>query len=707
MENLTGKQLGQYRIVSPLGEGGMAAVYKAYQPSMERYVALKILPRHLASDPEFHGRFEQEAKVVAKLQHVYILPVHDFGEEDGYAFIVMPYIETGTLSGVLQGEPLPLWRIWEVISQVGQALDYAHERGVVHRDIKPSNILIDETGNCLLTDFGIAKMIEGSVQFTRTGAIVGTPAYMSPEQIRGDSLDGRSDEYSLGIVLYEMATGRPPFRAETPPAIFVKHLHDPLPLPRDLNEDLPESLELVIVKCLAKDPAGRYRSMHQVVEALSKAMPGGPPIPMPTGSDDLVQAATLRGTGEDELSEAADGLRMRALPKEASSTSSDAGGSGEAQVLGGFPNMGGHPAPVDGTLDRRSARRLMWLGGAVVVAFIILFAAAVTGALLIARGEVVGQTALPTPTQRVTAAHRTATTASVILRSTATPLPMATEVPEASVQSWRQGRIVFSGRMNGTLAIYEMDLTAGASPRIIANPGRNEAFRGSSLSPDADRVAYYIYGARAEILSISGGEVVRTAEDCNSPTWAPDGTRLICGTHSGGGSRFLLVDASTGSRLSLLDPGVSGAVIPAWSPDASELVFAALGQQGSAVWRSDSNGQGAVLLTAGTGEHYAPSWSPDGSRIAFQSSAENETSQIWIMDRQGGNKRQVTHSTDGWSAAPAWSPDGRWLAFVSSQAGSIGADYGEIFVLSLDTGELAQLTSTGGQIYDWRVSWGS
>jgi serine/threonine-protein kinase len=273
MEDLTGKQLGQYRIVSPLGEGGMAAVYKAYQAVMDRYVALKILPRHFAADPQFVGRFEQEAKVIAKLQHVHILPVHDFGTEDGYTYIVMPYVETGTIAELLHGKPLPLKQIRKIITQVADALGHAHARGLVHRDVKPSNILIDEDGNSLLTDFGIAKMVEATIQFTQTGAILGTPAYMSPEQIKGETLDGRSDIYSLGVVMYEMATGRPPYRAETPPAIFVKHLHDPLPPPRSFNPELPQNLERVILKTLAKDQNDRYASVSEMSQAIQSAIP--------------------------------------------------------------------------------------------------------------------------------------------------------------------------------------------------------------------------------------------------------------------------------------------------------------------------------------------------------------------------------------------------------------------------------------------------
>ena len=277
MEDLSGRQLGPYRVLAPLGEGGMAAVYKAYQPGMERLVALKILPRHFASDPEFVGRFRQEARIIASLQHPHILPVHDFGEADGYTYIVMPFVETGTLADLLGGQPLPVDQIRNIISQVGDALDYAHSHGVVHRDVKPSNVLIDERGNCLLTDFGVAKIVEGSAQFTRTGAIIGTPAYMSPEQGLAQKLDSRSDIYALGVMLYEMATGDVPFNAETPMAIVMKQINAPLPLPHNINPALPEAIERVILKSLAKNPEDRFQTAQAMVEALIAASAAGPP----------------------------------------------------------------------------------------------------------------------------------------------------------------------------------------------------------------------------------------------------------------------------------------------------------------------------------------------------------------------------------------------------------------------------------------------
>ncbi len=273
MEDLSGRQLRPYHIVALLGEGGMAAVYKAYHPTMDRFVALKILAKHAAGDPQFAARFQQEARVLAHLQHPHILPVYDFGEADGYAYLAMPFIESGTLVSLMKSRPLPLSQVRRIVTQIGDALDYAHSHGLIHRDVKPSNVLLDARGNCLLTDFGIAKIMQSSLRLTPTDGLIGTPAYMSPEQGLGDVLDLRSDVYSLGIILYELTTGRPPYEAETPMAVVIKHIHDPLPAPGALNPELPPSLEQVILKALAKKREDRFASAGEFVQALKAAIP--------------------------------------------------------------------------------------------------------------------------------------------------------------------------------------------------------------------------------------------------------------------------------------------------------------------------------------------------------------------------------------------------------------------------------------------------
>jgi serine/threonine protein kinase/formylglycine-generating enzyme required for sulfatase activity len=266
-ETLTGHTLGHYQLLERLGRGGMATVYKAYQPGLDRYVAVKILPTYMARDSDFSARFRREARAIARLNHPNILPVYDFGQDKGLNYIVMRYVEAGTLKELL-GQPLDLRTTLDIISQVGGALDYAHQEGVIHRDVKPSNVLMDRGEWALLGDFGLARMMEASVRLTGTGVGVGTPTYMSPEQGQGTTVDARSDVYSLGIMLFEMLTGRVPYQAETPMAVVIKHLTAPLPLPRDANPSIPEAAERVIFKALAKDPADRYQTAGELVEAL-------------------------------------------------------------------------------------------------------------------------------------------------------------------------------------------------------------------------------------------------------------------------------------------------------------------------------------------------------------------------------------------------------------------------------------------------------
>ena len=273
MSDLIGKTIGQYQIVEQIGLGGMATVYKAYQPSIDRFVAVKILPQQLARDPNFVKRFQHEAKAIAALEHPHILPVHDFGTDGGHTYMVMRYVEGGTLTD-LMGQSLSYERVVQIVVNIARALDYAHREGVVHRDIKPSNILIDLHGEQLLTDFGIAKMVAGSgdTQLTSAGSILGTPAYMAPEQAEGKPVDGRTDIYALGVVLYELLTGRPPYQAETPLAIVLMHVNDPLPPPHTIKANIPEALERVVLKAMAKDPAQRFQTAADMEKALKQAL---------------------------------------------------------------------------------------------------------------------------------------------------------------------------------------------------------------------------------------------------------------------------------------------------------------------------------------------------------------------------------------------------------------------------------------------------
>lgn len=272
LNSLVGKSLGQFRIVEHIGAGGMASVFKAYQPTLDRYVAVKVLPAYHARDPIFVKRFTQEARSVAKLAHPNIVQIHDFGELDNITFIVMEYVESGTLKDRLKERPLTVPEAVDFVIQAAEGLGCAHSHGIIHRDVKPANMLLRKDSHLLLSDFGIAKILEGTVNLTRVGTGIGTPQYMSPEQGTGQPVDRRSDIYSLGIVLYHALTGRVPYSADSPLSITLKHLNDPLPIDNLRVKGVPQPIEQVLLKMTAKVPADRYQTTDELIEALTRAL---------------------------------------------------------------------------------------------------------------------------------------------------------------------------------------------------------------------------------------------------------------------------------------------------------------------------------------------------------------------------------------------------------------------------------------------------
>jgi ABC-type sugar transport system substrate-binding protein/tRNA A-37 threonylcarbamoyl transferase component Bud32 len=274
-----GRQFGEFRVEELIGEGAMAAVYRAYQASMNRSVALKIirLDHEMGHSSEFQKRFAQEAEMIARLEHLHILPVYSYGIDDNVAYLAMRWLRGGTLSERLRNGPLPLDQASHLFGQIAQGLGYAHSKGVIHRDLKPSNILLDDAGNAYLTDFGLAKLVEGSAHITKSGNIVGTPAYMAPEQLRGEPLDNRADLYSLGVILYHMAVGRLPFDVASSDIITViyQHLEKPPPRPSTIDPDIPPMVEAVILRSLEKDRDHRFDGAQEMADALNVALGRG------------------------------------------------------------------------------------------------------------------------------------------------------------------------------------------------------------------------------------------------------------------------------------------------------------------------------------------------------------------------------------------------------------------------------------------------
>jgi serine/threonine-protein kinase len=275
-QNLIGHTLGNYEIVEEIGKGGMGVVYKAVQPSLQRFVAIKVLRPPLTFDDQFVQRFQREALAAGHLRNPHIVTVLDVGQEHGLHYIVMEFLQGRTLGALIRqewgaGHALTLPRVATIVDQIASALDDAHQHGLVHRDVKPANIFVDDRDRVTLTDFGIAKAAAETERLTQTGVSIGTPEYMSPEQARGEEVDHRSDVYALGIVVYQMLTGRVPFQATTPLAVLYKQIHEPLPALSSVRPGLPLSLDRVLDQALAKEPEERYGSAGALAEAFNGA----------------------------------------------------------------------------------------------------------------------------------------------------------------------------------------------------------------------------------------------------------------------------------------------------------------------------------------------------------------------------------------------------------------------------------------------------
>lgn len=269
-----GQHIGQYEIRDKLGEGGMGAVYRAEQSAIGRSVAIKVLSTNFADDPESLDRFKREVDIIAQLEHPHVLPVYDFGQIDGSPYIVMRFMGGGSLLDRLRAGSVTPEQVLRLLDHIAEALDYAHAHDVIHRDLKPANVLIDEAGNAYLADFGLAKTMEGTRDLTRTGSILGTPAYMSPEQARGEKLDRRSDVYSFGVLAYQALSGQLPFIANSAMEFIDKHLHEAPSSILRYAPQYPQGVDDVLGGALAKDKTKRPSEASEVMRGLRAALAG-------------------------------------------------------------------------------------------------------------------------------------------------------------------------------------------------------------------------------------------------------------------------------------------------------------------------------------------------------------------------------------------------------------------------------------------------
>ena len=390
----------RYEITEQLGVGGMSAVYKAYDPNLKRVVAVKLIHSHLSRDAEFIRRFEVEATVVAGLRHPNIVQVYDFAHEGDLYYMVLEYVVGETLQGKLarlspDGRKLPVEEVIRLTLKICAAIDYAHKNSLIHRDIKPANIIINPDGEPVLMDFGIVKIVGGE-HHTATGKVIGTAQYMAPEQIHGERPDHRADIYSLGVLLFEMLSGQPPFQADSAPTVMLKHVNDPVPDILSLSHDTPPAFKAILEKALAKKPADRFQSAGDLGEAIRRvAAKISPPAPAPPPK--VVKPPEPRPPAPVQPE--------RTIIEKAPAAP---------------PAPAGRPAPARAETRKGGPKPALFIGGAAVIGLVVVVALLAVIAPRVLGGA--GATD-PAPTLPIAAVESTATSA---------PEDVATQAPAAA-----------------------------------------------------------------------------------------------------------------------------------------------------------------------------------------------------------------------------------------------------------------------------------
>jgi serine/threonine protein kinase len=501
MQDLIGKTVGHYQILEELGRGGMAVVYRAWQPSLQRHIALKVLPEYFRHDPDLLARFQREARAAAQLEHPNIVHIYDTGIADGLPYIAMEYLQGGSLQERLARGAMPPAEALGLLEQVASALDHAHARGLIHRDVKPANILFTADGRPKVADFGIARATEGT-RLTRTGTVMGTPEYMAPEQAEGQSVDHRADLYALGVILYQMLTGQAPFHGTTPHATLHAVIYEPPPPPRQLNPSLSQSMESVILKALSKRPEERFQRGAALVSALRSALAGPAPRDAPTRQRPawVWIAAGAVGVGLVLL----------------------------LSVLFLFTGGDDEATPVPTATQAVAQHTLTSLPPATASATLSTPASPIVPPTETA-SEPTAAPATPTQTIPPTDTPVPATDTPQPPPSP-TPTPTASPAPPTQAPSPASGRIAFTSERDGNPEIYVVNLQDSTVRRLTAN---NAVDWLPDWSPDGQRLAftsnrsggYDLWTMRAD-----GSEqtsVVATGAWDDYPRWAPDGQRLV------------------------------------------------------------------------------------------------------------------------------------------------------------------------------------
>jgi serine/threonine protein kinase/Tol biopolymer transport system component len=698
---LLGQTLGsRYRFDALLGEGSFAHVYRITDLHRSATMAAKVLRREIAQDTTFIERFRREAVVLARLQHPNIVRYYDTVELEGCTFLLVDYIPGQTFQTVLANQPGPLKPLASLtyLTPLVSALQFAHNERVIHRDLKPANILIHENGTLFITDFGIARILNTTSELT-LGMTVGTPLYMSPEQITGAPVTVASDVYSLGVILYRMYTGVPPFRGESPRTsgstaaarITYEHVHLPAEPLITLNPGLDLAVQEIVLRCLEKEPRRRFRSVSDLYDALAEAI-GAPPMSAPTGPTNVPPGMKL-----PEWSQfMAQPVGPDAAPDQDSSGYSVTLPPPRAAIESPLPATKPH---LEGELRDASARTLVNqgpsdapptmsnMGRVPSINRVTLPHQQVSRPPSVSVPAYMAQPpAAPQEKRRWTTLAAGAGVLVVILvlclaaiylytsynEENDTPVPASMTPQATAAQAETTNRIAFDSGRSGNLDIYLLNMDDGALDQLTGSSG---AERGPAWSPDGAMIAFY--GAASEegnydIFVVNSDKTgIRNLTnspqaDDRYPTWSPDGTQLAFHSNADGDYEIYTINLD-GTGLQALTSNDADDLGPDWSPEGSQIVFH------SDAWDDtydialiDVNTREVRRLTADDRINSFPTWSPDGTMLAYHAITSSGAVNLFVMKLADGTVQQLTDG-DTRNAFPDWSPDGSTIIYQSGQ----------------------------------------
>lgn len=717
-DGIIGKKFGGYEILGEIGRGGMATVYRAQQISMNRIVALKVLPSHLLNDDTYIQRFEREVQIVSTLEHRSIVPVYDYGEFEGQPYIVMRYMAGGSVDERLRSGPLNIDAILAIYEQIGPALDYAHSKGILHRDLKPSNVLMDESGGAFLTDFGIARLLSEGAGTITTHGVVGTPSYMSPEQAQGKPLDNRSDIYSLGVMLFELTTGRRPFEADTPYGIAVAHVTEPPPSPRSIHSEISPAVESVILTAMSKNREQRYPDAVTMVSAIRKATNEPDPvlfdtqpgisrsqllneeatIPMPPATPPPVVGAPISTPPE----------QPPVYPSPIYNTPS----SVPPLPAVSYTNASGQIPPVR---QRRRANGL-WMSallGAMIGCGMFAFVALVAILILSvtsnnnqqtpeATSPLQNETTPPTntrqPTQRPLVNTNTPmptvdpnATAPVGVR-TAEPLIVGGEPPT--------GQLLFYSDRDGNFDIYLIDLETGSEQRLTENPAADV---NPVISPDGSMIVFASNrDGDFELYAIDfDGSNLRALTDNTvddiSPSFSPGGTWLVYASDTrGNGTHEIYRMYPNGTNIERVFTSVERNLDPWWRAEDNALYFASGDPTDASTWdirRIDFDTGDISWLTRNELRDRSPTAGRDGT-LLYETDGDGYSA-LALINPAGGESATL-YDSPGFDWGAALSPDSRFIVFTSDQSGR-----DELYIMTAAGTDAQQITTQGGMGASW------